>query len=283
MRNRVLSILLVFLLSAACWGQGQVLASSGGYQLTMTQMEPALELLAFMTQEPLSPDERRQVITESVEEFQGEPASTLQSLAQLQSSLQLVQSKNDPMVLGEFRQKMLAEFYKMSQSTPANEMPAFLKVLNAHAPVVAYDPNTGVALTQKDLAACLLYMQQLGAMQGESYSEQDLLSAGQQVIEGFQNIDPETQKMLASGALYIALYQGNTQRMNLEQKSNLTSHYRTTMGGPPVTRGGGEPEEIDGAGQLLSKITNDGQRRNQTMMKSLQESGGSTDYWSVVK
>lgn len=259
-----------------------MLASSGGYQLTAAQIDPALELLAFMMQEPLSSAERQRIVSESVAEFQGDPVSTLQSLGELQSALQLVQSKNDPMVLGEFRQKMLTEFYKMSTATPADQLPAFLTVLNSHAPVVAYDPTTEVALTQKDLVACLLYMQQLGSMQGESYSQEDLVAAGQQVIQGFSDIDPETQKMLASGALFISMYEGSTQKMTLEQKTNLTDHYRTTVGGPPVTRGGGD-DEIDGASLLLSKLSNDGHRRHEGLMKSLEATGESTDYWTVAK
>lgn len=281
MKRRVASILFLLFLSTAGWAQSQVLATSGNLQLTTAELEPALELLTFLSQEQLTPTERQSVVQESVEEFQGDPAGTLQSLSELKSAFALVKAQSDPMVLGDFRQQLLGDFHQMTLESQGEELPAFVKALNAHAPVVAYDPDTEVALTQKDLVACLLYMQQLGSMQGETYTEQDLIQAGQEVISGFQQIDPQTQKMLASGSLLISLYQSSTQKMTADQRNTLTTHYRTTMGGPPTTRGSGETE--DGASQLLAKLSGDGTRRHEGLMKSLQETGESTDFWTVVK
>ena len=276
MKTRLLSSLLLLLLALPAWAQ--VLSTSGGYQLTSNDIEPALKLLTFLVQEDLSEYERNRVIQESVDEFQSDPSGTLQRLRELASSVQLVHSKNDPLVLGEFRQRMLSEFYRMTQSTPENEMPAFLSILNRRAPVVAYDPNTDVALTEKDLIACLNYMQKMNALQGENVSNQDLLLAGQEVIDSFTQIDPETQKMLASGTLLISLYQGNMNRMSSQQQNEVKSHYRTTVGGPPTgtTRGPEQPE-------IVKTLAQSGLRNHEGMMESLRESGGTTNYWDVVE
>ena len=278
MRTRFILGLLLFFLVAPAWGQNQVYATVDGYRLTTYDIDPAFQLLSFLTQEELSDTERGRILQESVEEFQGDPSGTLQSLRELSSSMQLVHSKNDPLVLGEFRQRMLSEFYRMTQSTPDNEMPAFLSILNRRAPVVAYDPSTDVALTEKDLLSCLAYMQKMSALKGENLSDNELLEAGQEVIDSFDQIDLETQKMLASGSLLISMYEGNVNRMSEQQQSEMQNHYRTTVGGPPkgTTRG---PEQAE----IVTRLTESGLRNHEGLMESLKESGGSTDYWDVVK
>lgn len=274
------TLLLLLFFTATSLAEEQVLAKSGNFQLTASELEPTLQLLSFLAQDPLSSSERQSVVQEMVEEFQDDPAETLQSLNDVRAAFSLIQGQNDPMMLGDFRQQLLGDFHKMALETAPDELTVFVKVLNHHAPVIAYDPNTEVALTQKDLVACLLYMQQLGSMQGESYTEQDLVNAGLEVVEGFQKIDAETQKMLASGSLLISLYENSTQKMTANQKNKLTTHYRTTMGGPPTTRNSGAV--ADGSSLLLSKLADDGARRHEGLMKSLQESGESTDFWTVI-
>jgi hypothetical protein len=281
MTTRLFPLFLLLTLALPCLGQDRVLATSQGYQLTQSSLQPALQLLTFLIQGELTPQESQAVIDESVAEFQGGPAELMQSLQDITDAVQLVESKNDPLVLGDFRQKLIAEFYKTSSTTPANEKSAFIKILEARAPIVAYDPKTGVVLTQNDLVACLAYMGKLSMMEGEEVTEQDLVEAAEEVITGFSQIDPETQKLLASGTILVNLYDSNIQQMSPQQKTTLTSHYRQTVGGPPklTTRGSAEPPKPN----ALQALSSNGLRNHEAMMKSLDDSGGSSQYWSTVK
>ena len=280
MKSRVFPLFLLLLLLLPGSAQDRVYADVNGLQLRATTLEPAMDLLEFLMQGKLTYQERQAIIDESVEEFQTGPEEVLQSMKELSAALQLVQSQNDPSVLGEFRQQMLWEFHQMTQATPANEMPAYLKILNDRAPVVAFDTKTKVALTQQDLVKALLYMQKLAEAKGEDWSDEDVLGAAKEVLETFTQLEPDMQKLLASGTLLETLYSRNMTSMTTQQKSNVTSHYRQTVGGPPqniTTRG---PEVERTTDQLLSAS---GPMESKAMLESLKQAGGDTDYWSAVK
>lgn len=280
MKTRVISLFFLLGLVLQAGAQDRVLSHIHGYELRMSTLEPAIELLEFLVQGKVSFQEKQLIVRESIEEFETGPEELLQSMNELQAALQLVRSKNDPTVLGEFRQQMLAEFHIMSQSMPANEMPAYLNILNEKAPVVAFDPNTKVALTQQDLVSALLYMRKLGAMKGENWSDEELIDAAKEVLGTFQQIEPDMQKLLASGTLLESLYSANMNRMSSQQKVNVTNHYRQTVGGPPsqsiVTRGS---EAEPSAYQRLSRS---GPDENKALLNSLKSAGGETDYWKAV-
>jgi len=258
-------------------GQNRVLATSQGYELTTQDLQPVVQLLSFLIQGELTPQEIRSLQQEAVIEFRSGPVELMQSFAEIRAAVQTVVSKNDPLILGDFRQQLIGEFYKTSQSDP-QQASAFLRILNQRAPVVAYDAHTGVALTQQDLVACLGYLRQLSVEDGDQVSDQDVMDAAKQVITGFSKIDPETQKMLASGTILVSLYDSNIQKLSSQQKTQLTSHYRQTVGGPPtaIRTRGPEPSAFD-------KLSRSGLENHAVMMKSLEDVGGSTQYWSAVK
>lgn len=277
MKMKSAILLCLLCLFSPVVAQNQVIATSQGYNLTENDLRPALELLVFLAQSNLTQSEIEYVVGEAVEEFHGSPEGLLQSLKELNSTIVAAQETQDPMVLGEIRQRLIAEFYKMSQSTPRDEIPAFITVLFRKAPVIAYDPQTNVALTQPDLKASVAFLETLNDYRGNQLSPQEMAMAGQELVSGFSELDADTQKILASGTILNTILQTNLQGMNTQQRQELTSHYRTTVGGPPSRTRGGDESGTE-AGKVLSKdsITN-----TRSMMESLKASGGSDDYWKM--
>lgn len=266
---------LLLLLGAPTPAQNRVLATSGGYQLTDGDLRPVLELVVFLAQSQLTESEIQSIAGEAIEEFNSEPAPLLQSLGELNQILLNAQATNDPMVLGELRQKLIAEFYRVYQSTPGNEMPAFLKILFQKAPVVAYDPRTNVALTRPDLEASVALLTAMNQYQENKIPANQMGMAGQELVRGFSELDADTQKLIASGTILNTILQSNMQTMSPQQKTNFTSHYRTTTGGPPTrTRSGGDNETV----QTLSE---GGFKNTRSLMNSLKATGGTDDYWKM--
>jgi len=277
MRTNIVLIVvaLLLLLGTTAPAQNRVLATSQGYQLTDGDLRPVLELLVFLAQSQLTESEIQSIAAEAIEEFESGPAPLLQSMGELNQILLSAQAANDPMVLGELRQKVIAEFYKVDQSTPSNERPAFLEILFQKAPVVAYDPRTNVALTRPDLEASVALLSVMNQYQVNQIPASQMAMAGQELIRGFSDLDAETQKLIASGTILHTILESNLQTMSPQQKTNFTSHYRTTTGGPPTrTRGGGDSEAM----QTLSE---GGLKNTRSLMDSLKASGGSDDYWKV--
>ena len=277
------NLLVLFSLALICLtpatAQGLVLARAGGYELTRNDLEPALELLKFLAQAPLSQTDIQAVINESIADFRTGPQELKTALNDLQKVYGAAQTTTDPLQLGDFRQKVIGELYLSVKDLPPHEIPDYVKILLTKAPVVAYDNNTKVVLTRPDLNACLRYMQQMNEFKGTALSQQDLNTAAQEVIAGFTQIDAETQKLLASGTVLLGVYKANFSQFSEEQKGATKSHFRDTVGGPPSNvrvRGPVEPEPT-----LTAALSTDGLDFHQALMKSIQSQGGSENYWSL--
>ncbi len=274
--NALIAVVLLLLLGTTAPAQNRVLATSQGYQLTDGDLRPVLELVVFLAQSQLTESEIQSIAGEAVEEFNSGPVPLLESLGELNQILLNAEATNDPMLLGELRQKLIAHFYQVYQSTPSNEMPAFLKILFQKAPVVAYDPSTNVALTRPDLEASVALLTVMNQYEENGIPADQMAMAGQELIRGFSELDAETQKLIASGTILNTILESNLQTMSPQQKTNVTSHYRTTTGGPPTrtTRGGGGNETVQ-------RLSESGIRNTSSLMESLKASGGSDDYWKM--
>ncbi|MCA9777982.1 MAG: hypothetical protein KC800_14735, partial [Candidatus Eremiobacteraeota bacterium] len=187
------------------------------------------------------------------------------------------EATNDPLVLGEVRQQLIAELYKWQQSSSPEEVPAYIKVLFRKAPVVAYDPQTNVALTQPDLDASVAFLRTLNQYQENQIPPDQMALAGQELVNGFSDLDADTQKLLASGTILNTILDANLKTMSPQQRTNFTSHYRTTTGGPPTRTRGGEEAPTEAARNSPSQ----GLKNTRSLMDSLKASGGSDDYWKM--
>ena len=72
---------------------------------------PAMNLLAFLVQGQLEPQEVNYLVQAAVTEFQASPAAYLGQLRSLNGSIAQAQGISDPLKLGEFRYKLIGEFY----------------------------------------------------------------------------------------------------------------------------------------------------------------------------
>ena len=275
MKKTLLFLALFLFLPCPALSQDPTLATSQGYELKQSHVLPALELLVFLAQSDLEEGEILAILEEAEAEFMGGPASFIQSMNDIASAMEQAKAINDPTILGQFRQQLIAEFYKMAQNS-GSDGSAYVTTLFNKAPVVAYDPQTGVALTQPDLMASLVYLQALNAQKGTQIPEEQMLMAGEEIKSGFAELDAETQQLMASGTILLSVFQGNMQSMSQEQQANVTSHYRTTVGGPPRITRGSKPEVA-----ALESLTGDGIKNSAGMLNSIKAAGGTEDYWNT--
>lgn len=275
MKRLLLFLVLFFVSTCPALSQDPTLAASEGYELKQSHLMPALELLVFLAQSDLEEQEALSILEEAEAEFMDGPAAFIQSMTDLRSAMDKAKTIQDPTILGQFRQQLITEFYKMAQS-PENANSAYISTLFKKAPVVAYDPQTGVALTQPDLMASLVYLQALNAQGGTQIPDEQMLMAGEEIKSGFSQLDAETQQLMASGTILLTVFQGNMQSMSQEQQANVTSHYRTTVGGPPRLTRGENPEKT-----AMESLTVEGSKNSSSMLSSIKAAGGSEDYWNT--
>ena len=282
MRVSILVGLLALTLSFPVQAQDQILAQSQGYQLKQSDLLPAFNLLAFLVQGQLSTQELNYLTQASISEFQANPTGFLTEIQELNQSVMQAQTVSDPLKLGEFRYKLIGGFYGAAQKVPANQIPPYLQVLFRRAPVVAYDANTQVALTQLDLVAALTYLQELYALQGQQISPQMLQNWAQQIAGGFTQLPPQMQNFLASGNIVLSIYRANVARMNQQQQQTMAQQY-TQQAQPyqPATTAAGKAME-NWHNQQTMNIMQDMMNSNHvTMMNVIENMGGSDNYWTL--
>ncbi|MCA9797603.1 MAG: hypothetical protein KC910_37590, partial [Candidatus Eremiobacteraeota bacterium] len=120
MKKHLVGALAALILLSPAQAQDQVLAAGQGYQLKQSDLVPAMNLLAFLVQGQLEPQEVNYLVQAAVTEFQASPAAYLGQLRSLNGSIAQAQGISDPLKLGEFRYKLIGEFYAAAQRVPAN-------------------------------------------------------------------------------------------------------------------------------------------------------------------
>lgn len=281
MRVIVTFLFCFLILAPGAWAQDTILARADGYELKQSEIEPALAFLRFLAQSDIPESEIKSITGEFIEEFKAGPKELLGSLHDLETAYGTAKSTNDPLLVGEFRQKVIGELYKTVENTPANEVPTYVSFLFQKAPVVAIDSTTGAALTEPDLDASLNYIQQLQEFKGDPISNEDLATARAEIIAGFDELDEETQNMFASGTLLMGVYTGNFKAFTAEQQNATKSHYRDTVGGPPTdikVRGPGDEDT-----SILAKLSRGAVDDHKALMESIEKQGGDDQYWSLQK
>lgn len=286
MKKHLLTGLMLLLIGSPSWAQDQLLATSQGYQLKQSDLVPAISFLNFLIQGQVTQQELNYLLQMSVTEFQADPAAYLTQIQGFNQSIARAQGIADPIKLGEFRQKVIGEFFGAAQKVPANQLPAYLQVLFRHVPVVAFDSNTKVALTQLDLQASLLYVKELYALQGQQVSPQALEVWAQQLVAGFSQLDAATQNFLASGNIVLSIYRANVARMNQQQQQAMANQYSQQMtannqGYTPSTSAAGKAMENWHNQQTFNIMQNMQNQSHVTMMNVIENMGGSDNYWTL--
>jgi hypothetical protein len=288
MKLKIVTLLLVFLATASSGlAQDRMLGQSQGYQLNESHLVPSVGLLNFLIQGQVSQQELQYLVQACVQEFQTNPPAFMQGLQGLNNSIAQAQNINDPMMLAEFRQKLLGEFYGAASQLPANQIPPYIQILFQRVPVVAYDANRKVVLTQTDLQAAMLYVQELHAYQGQNVTMEQLNTMAYQLSNNFSQLDAQNQTMLANGSLVLAIFRANVAQMNQAQlQQNYQQNYQQAYNSAPAYSSSGNSaaaQQMDNwHNQQTMKIYQDTMNQNHvTMMNVINNMGGSDDYWTL--
>ena len=285
MKRVVFALFLAFLTLSPCSAQDSVLSQSQGYQLNESHLVPGISLLNFLIQDQVNQQELTYLVQSSVQEFQTNPAAFLQEIQGLNQSVLQAQAIRDPMMLAEFRQKVLAEFYGAATQLPANQIPPYFQVLFKRVPVVAYDAQRKVVLTQPDLQAAMAYVQELHAYQGQNVPIETLNQMAYQLSTNFSQLDNQSQTMLSNGTLVLAIFRANVQRMSQAQQQTLAQSYQQTVPQSYSNTGGGSvatKQWENWHNQQALNIYQETMNQNHvTMMNVINNMGGSDDYWTL--
>lgn len=282
MKRVLVTLLLALVTLVPCSAQDSVLSQSQGYQLNESHLVPGISFLNFLIQDQVTQQELSYLVQSSIQQFQANPAVFMQEIQGLNQSVMQAQAIRDPMMLAEFRQKVLAEFYGAATQVPANQIPPYLQILFKRVPVVAYDAQRKVVLTQPDLQAAMAYVQELHAYQGQNVPMETLNQMAYQLSSNFTQLDSQSQILLSNGTLVLAIFRANVQRMNQAQQQAMAQNYQQTQAYSNTGSSVATKQWENWHNQQALNIYQETMNQNHvTMMNVINNMGGSDDYWTL--
>ncbi len=145
---------------------GGTLARAGGLELTQAHVEPLIQLVETVIDQPVSPAERERITRAAVAEFQANPQGFLQQSQGVAQAIQTLGTMQNPFQLGLARQMLFAGFYLATLQVPQDQVPEVVKVMLEHVRVIAVDPANQLVMTDRDLDAMVAYDQFISQVMG---------------------------------------------------------------------------------------------------------------------
>lgn len=176
----------------------QVLAESQGMKLTGGEMQVGYDLVELIIDERLTEPEKKRLIEASIKEFSAQPTAFLAQVNSLRSSIQRVQSLQNPFMLGLARQMLFAQFYLVTEALPEEQMPEVIRVMREHLRVVAIDRENQLLLTDRDIDAMIAYNQFMSELAGLQATPVNREMFEQQIQQSFLALPLETRQTLAA-------------------------------------------------------------------------------------
>jgi len=177
---------------------GGVLAESGGYRLTETEMQVGYDLIELVTDEKMTEMEKNRLRQAAVSEFTQAPQEFMNQINQLKNSMVQLHSITDPFQLGLARQMLFAQFYLATKNMPENQVPELIRLMKEHVHVVAEDPQNQLVLTTRDIQAMIEYNEFVAGLQGIQAEAIDPNLFASQIQAVYPTLPLETRQVLAA-------------------------------------------------------------------------------------
>jgi len=197
---------------------------------------------------------------------------------------------------------MIAAFYKATRAMPTEQVPLLIRVVYRYVRVLAFDEESSLALTDKDVEAMVDYMEFTFRMAGadRTFSDVEKETFAQELATKFPTLPIEQKRFLSSANFLWRLVKANYQNFTPEQRAQLQNQYTQTQaqhyrpaGNEEATFNRMTPEQQRAylqqksrdnlARQNMFTIMNNVSTQNHaTMLNTIENFGGTGNYWQVV-
>lgn len=241
---------------------------------TQQDLQAYLILVQFLTNQQITQPEAEAIAGRLQQEFSAHPAAARQDADELIQALVTVNNMQDPLQIGQVRQKLLAALYGLSQSGEANN-PVVQAVFRRVQPL-AFDAQGSWLLTESDLTSTLEYLQFANQAQGGgAFSAGQVQTFRNQAIQNFARMSEADKQFLTSGTLIWNLVQVNVQNMSQAQQQQVYQSYNQAAQPAAQSSGAVDPAVY----QMMSQMS---LQNHASMMNCIENIGGSGNYWEVV-
>lgn len=285
-------------------GGREILAQKDGHALSQNHFNAGLGILQFIIGQKVKPSESIELRTKVIEEFRQAPAEVIRQLTVMGQSLQTVRSATDPVRIGLVRQELFAALYKATMNFKEEDKPLMIQVMNRYIKVLAFDPQTNLLLTDKDVEGMLNYITFNSELMGQKDPLTDIVrrSVRTDLVKGFPSMPLEQKRLLCTASLIWELLGTNWNRLTPAQKQqykqayfsqigqNTQSYqtYKQTHGSRPANKSGSGKSTADmmrehRAKQHMFQMMNEmNMNTHATSLNIIENIGGTGNYWNVV-
>ncbi|MEZ5306712.1 MAG: hypothetical protein R2684_06140 [Pyrinomonadaceae bacterium] len=283
-------ILLSILLPASIVAQRSVLATSGGKQLKEDHVQVYVNLLQFIIGQKIKAAEATQIRNESIREFNEDPKKYLDEVGQWEGVLNRLRQTTDPVQIADGRMMFVREFYKFTQNTPANDLPATIKIFNRYVQVLHYDTKTQLVLTNKDIDAVLSYidfsrqmagMTRLGAVEKKNFKTY--------LPQYYAQLPAQYQAAFALMPIVWEVIDGQWKRLTPAQRKQATAQFQAQNVQQQVpqyqqqtpTGAYQNQQQMQQQAQMYQTLSNMSRSSHMTTMNILENIGDGGGYWKM--
>jgi hypothetical protein len=194
-------------------------AQQNGPQIKTDHVEAYQNFTRFIIGQPLSKSEKAAIQNQAINESKANPTVLLKDIAGTQVMLQ-VSRLNNPIEIGFVRQALVAQLHKATRNLAEADKPALVKIINRHAPVLAFDEATNLALMQNDFESLLGYIQFVNKLLNRPFTitEQQKLQLKQALVSKFTTLPLEQKQALTVASLLYQVIEFNWKQFSPEQQ-----------------------------------------------------------------
>ncbi len=284
------------------------LAEKGNYALTEQHDQFYVNLVQFVVGENIKKSEVGEIRTQAINEFNTNPQAFFTELNQFYTFMSQLYKQTDPLKIANGRMFFIGQFYKVTQATAKKDLPPLVKVSNRYIKVLHYNPQTQIALTNKDIEAVLNYLdfnRQLSGYAGLSYAEKRTFK--QHIPNYFSQLPAQQQAVFVIMPIVWKIMEGQWGRLTLQQKQQVVAQHRAKnmQQNSPQNQGnsGGyyqnqqAPRNQTSQGnssspylnqlklqqrqQLFNTMQNMNENSYMTSMNIIENMGGTGNYWEM--
>lgn len=255
-----------------------VLARSGDHVFRQAQLDLGVEMIRFLSGQPVTADEVERLRRDAIRQFEQDPAQFGQDMDFIEQVLSGARSTSNLLEVASFRMGLFQTFYALNQQLPASERPALLEIVFAKNPVLAYDPSTQLLLTARDLrGAVQIFAFGAGASIGEAEIRHHVGELQRTLAPSFAALSIEEKQFLASAGVTWEVLEANLSSFSAEEVATLRQSFQGRPT-PPSSWNGSSGMDADTA-RFLSQLS---LQEHVSTLNVIENLGGSGDYWEVV-
>lgn len=261
---------------------GRSLATAGGQTLTDGHVQVGVQFINFLAGSTIKPAEETELKNDIIRLFNADPRGEIEEIREINSSMQGAYRLTDPLKIAAVRNRLLGELHQASLSLPSSEVPAAIKILRRYIKVVAFDPATRLALTDKDLNATVAFFDFQRKLAGHgAVPAVQTTHFRRSVTTGYLRLPLEQKELLAAMTIVWEVTRANWNRLSQAQQGQVIANNRQRYVLPHATAGARRTSASDSRAKdyLLNEIVMNGNIARTNMIGSM----GNSNYWEVSR